>query len=119
LERLWRSLETVEQHRATSGGSRFGRLARERRRLKQAIRRSEKVLAPDNKKLDALRGQLLVLRAENEQLQRTLADQRSKEDDLKRRCADERAALDAILVAAKDSTPAADGVVTKTDPIPG
>jgi hypothetical protein len=119
LERLWHSLEAVEQHRVAAGSSRFGRLARQRRRLKQAIRRSEKALAPDHKALDALRGQLLVLRAENEQLQRTLADQRSKEDDLNRRCADERAALDAILVAPKRSTLAADGLVSQTDPTLG
>jgi hypothetical protein len=119
LERLRRSLEAVERHRAATGGDRFGRLARQRRRLQRAIRRVEKSLAPDHKALDALRGQLTVLMAENEQLQRTLTDHRKSEDDLERRCADERAALDRILVAPQHAPPEHDGALSQTDTITG
>ncbi len=100
LSALRADLAALEQERATQGAiGRFSPLAGRARTLRRAIRRSERALAPDRKALDAQQGQLCVLEAEAEQLQRAIDDSRSSEMALRQRCSRQRAALDAMLLA--------------------
>jgi chromosome segregation ATPase len=106
LDQLRDDLETLERQRASSGGRRrFGRLAARARRLRRAIDRRERALAPERDRLEEQRGRLALLDEEYQELQRELDDRRAAEDELQRRCADERAALDALLLAPPPADP--------------
>lgn len=99
LDKLRADLAALERHRAATGASgTFGSLARRARALRRAIRRAERALAPEHQELDAQLGQLSVLQAESEQLQRALQDSRGNEAALRRHCHRLRMKLDALLL---------------------
>jgi hypothetical protein len=100
LDKLRADLAELERHRAATGASSlFGPLARRARTRRRMIRRAERKLAPDRRDLDAQYGQLGVLEAESEQLQRALQDSRGNEASLRRQCHRLRMKLDALLLA--------------------
>lgn len=115
LDRLRSDLKTIEDQRAATGAfGRLGLLGRRAARLKRAIRRAERSLAPDQKVLAEQRGQLSVLEIGAEQLQRAMEDSRGTELTLRHRCDSQRAALDALLLSTPDQGTASAAVVRLT-----
>lgn len=105
LQRLRDDLAALEHKDRTTGVmGRFGRLGRRAARLKAAIRRLERSLAPDQKALIDQRGQLSVLELSAEQLERALQDSRAMESTFRNRLESQRAALDALLLSAPVTT---------------
>ena len=98
-------LASLEQQRAdTDRLGQVTRLAWRTAAVRQAMKRAERSLAPDQKILDEQQGRLYVLETAAEQLQRQLEDARADERLLRQRCDRERELLDRLLLSAPSTS---------------